>query len=315
MEEGSMRCDANVSINTPGAGLGRKVEIKNLNSSRFVRLGLDYEIKRQAEVLDKGGTIRQETRLWNENRDQTEIMRSKESSHDYRFFPEPDLPVFEPDAAFTASVDAGLVELPFDRERRLASEYSLSAEQSALACDEREGADWFEAAVAEAVRLGVDKIAAAERVANWMSTEVRRVMNRDGLELSGIGSFRVSSARMASIVAMVAAGRVSNKVARQVFEAVLEEDAEPAAIVAARGWELVVDPGKIAAAVDAAFTAEASTVADTVAAMSQGNEGRIRSLSAFLAGKAIAASGGKAEPGLVRAEVDGRLKTLAAAAV
>ena len=313
MEEGSMRCDANVSINTPGAGLGRKVEIKNLNSSRFVRLGLDYEIQRQAELLDKGGTVRQETRLWNENRDQTEIMRSKESSHDYRFFPEPDLPVFEADDAFVASVDAGLVELPFDRERRLASDYKLSAEQAALACDERAGADWFEAAVAEAVRLGVDKIAAAERVANWMATELRRVMNRDGLELAGIGSFRVTSSRVASIVAMVASGRVSNKVARQVFEAVLEEDAEPAAIVAARGWELVVDPAKIAAAIDKAFVDEASTVADAVATLSQGNEGRTRSLSAFLAGKAIAASGGKAEPSLVRAAVDARLKSLAAA--
>jgi len=311
MDEGSMRCDANVSINIPGAGLGRKVEIKNLNSSRFVRLGLEYEIKRQAEVLDKAGTVKQETRLWNENRDQTESMRSKESSHDYRFFPEPDLPVFQPDTEFLASVDAGLVELPFDRERRVMVEYELSAEQSGLACDERAGADWFEAAVAEAVRLGVDKATAAERVANWMATEVRRVMNRDGLTLAGIGTFRVTSERMAAIVAMVASGRVSNKVARQVFDAVLTEDLEPVAIVTARGWELVVDPVTIAEAVDKAFAAEASTVADTLVAMAQGNQARIKSLSAFLAGKAIAASGGKAEPGMVRAAVDARLASVA----
>jgi len=311
MEEGSMRCDANVSVNLAGAGLGSKVEIKNLNSSRFVRLGLDYEIQRQIDLLEKGGSVRQETRLWNENRDQTEVMRSKESSHDYRFFPEPDLPVFVVDDAFIASVEAGLVELPHDREGRLRSEYSLSAEHAALVCDEMAGADWFESSVSEAVRLGVDKAAAAERVAVWMATEIRRVMNRDGLGMADIGTLGVTGARLAAIIALVASGRVSSKVARQVFDAVLSGEGEPAAIVAARGWELVVDPAAIAAAVEAAFAAEARAVADAIAAIARGDAGKLRSLSAFLAGKAIAASGGKAEPGLVRAAVDARLQAAA----
>jgi aspartyl-tRNA(Asn)/glutamyl-tRNA(Gln) amidotransferase subunit B len=118
MEEGSLRADANVSINLPGRGLGKKVEIKNLNSSRFVRLGLNYEIRRQAEVLDEGKAVTQETRLWNENRDETVPMRQKENAQDYRYFPEPDLPVFCPDGAFLGSVEDALVELPAARLKR-----------------------------------------------------------------------------------------------------------------------------------------------------------------------------------------------------
>lgn len=314
MEEGSMRCDANVSINLPGKGLGNKVEIKNLNSSRFVRLGLDYEIRRQAEVLDRGGTIRQETRLWNENRDQTEVMRTKESSHDYRFFPEPDLPAFRPDASFIESVEAHLIELPLDRERRMMTDYGLESGQAALVCEERAGADWFEDTVREAVRCGMERDRAAGRVANWMATDVRRVMNRDGIELADIRSLHVTSERMAAIVTMVDAGRVSTKVARQVFDAVMEEDREPAVIVAEHGWEMVVDPEKISAAVEKTFADDAASVADAVVAMDHSNISRIKALSAFLVGKAIAASGGKAEPSLVRAEVDRRLTSLASSA-
>ena len=307
MEEGSLRCDANVSVNLAGAGLGRKVEIKNLNSSRFVRLGLDYEIERQIALLEKGGTVRQETRLWNENRDQTEPMRSKESSHDYRFFPEPDLPPFEPDAAFIAGVRAALVELPFDRERRIAAEYGLGAEAASGICEERAFADWYESAVAEAKRLGMDGAVAADRVAVWMTGDVRRVMNRDGIEPGRVGVLGISSAQLASIVALVASGRISMKIARQVFDAVLAGEGDPETIVTARGWELVVDPARIAAAVDAALTAEADAFSGAVVAIVRGDAGKAKSLSAFLVGKAIAASGGKAEPGLVKAAVDARL--------
>lgn len=307
MEEGSLRCDANVSVNLSGQGLGRKVEIKNLNSSRFVRLGLDYEIERQIALIDKGGTVRQETRLWNENRDQTEPMRSKESSNDYRFFPEPDLPVFVVDEAFVEAARAGLVELPRARERRLVEEYGLPMEQAFSICEERAGADWFEAAVAESIRRGVDKVAAARRVAVWMTTDVKRVLNRDGLDASSLASFRVNSGRMAAIVALVAAGRISGTIARQVFEAVLADDAEPEAIVAERGWGLVVDPLSIASAVDAAFAAEAAAVAGAVAAIQRADQGNARSLRSFLVGKAIAASGGRAEPGLIQAAVDRKL--------
>ncbi len=314
MEEGSLRCDANVSVNLTGAGLGRKVEIKNLNSSRFVRLGLDYEIDRQIALIEKGGTVKQETRLWNENRDQTEPMRSKESTHDYRFFPEPDLPPFRPDAAFVASVKAGLVELPFNRERRIEAEYGLGTELALNICEERAFVDWFEAAVEEAVRLGVELDVAAERVGIWMTGDLRRVMNRDGLDASAIGSLAISSGQLASLVALVASGRISIKIARQVFDAVLIGEGEPEALVAARGWELVVDPVKIAAAVETAFVAEAAAFSDAVAAIVRGDAGKGKSLSAFLVGRSIAASGGKAEPGLIKAVVDARLATAVSAA-
>ncbi len=314
MEEGSLRCDANVSVNLTGAGLGRKVEIKNLNSSRFVRLGLDYEIDRQIALIEKGGTVKQETRLWNENRDQTEPMRSKESTHDYRFFPEPDLPPFRPDAAFVASVKAGMVELPFNRERRIEAEYGLGTELALNICDERAFADWFEAAVAEAVRLGVSGAVAAERVAIWMTGDVRRVMNRDGLDATAIGSLAISSHQLAALVALVASGRISVKIARQVFDAVLAGEGEPEAIVAAHGWELVVDPAKIALAVETALAAEAEAFSGAVAAIVRGDAGKGKSLSAFLVGKSIAASGGKAEPGLIKAVVDARLAAAVAVA-
>jgi len=314
MEEGSLRCDANVSVNLTGAGLGRKVEIKNLNSSRFVRLGLDYEIDRQIALIEKGGTVKQETRLWNENRDQTEPMRSKESTHDYRFFPEPDLPPFRPDAKFVESVKAGMVELPFNRERRIEAEYGLGTELALNICEERAFADWFEAAVAEAVRLGVERALAAERVAIWMTGDVRRVMNRDGLDATAIGSLAISSLQLASLVALVASGRISVKIARQVFDAVLAGEGEPETVVAARGWELVVDPLKIAAAVESALAAEAEAFSGAVAALVRGDAGKGKSLSAFLVGKSIAASGGKAEPGLIKAAVDARLAAAVAVA-
>ncbi|MBU1079869.1 MAG: Asp-tRNA(Asn)/Glu-tRNA(Gln) amidotransferase subunit GatB, partial [Spirochaetes bacterium] len=294
MEEGSLRCDANVSINLRGAGLGPKVEIKNLNSSRFVRLGLEYEIARQIALAEKGGVVRQETRLWNENRDQTETMRSKEDSHDYRFFPEPDLPAFEPDAAFISGVEAGLVELPFDRERRLALEYGLGEEQASALCEERAFADYYESAVSAARALGVDGAVAAERVAIWMAGDLRRVLNRDGLGTADVGSLRVTSVRLAAIVALVAAGRISAKIARQVFDAVLAEGSEPADVVAARGWEMVVDPAAIAAAVEAALAAEPAAFSEAAAALARGDAARVKPLSAYLVGKSIAASGGKA---------------------
>ncbi|PKL24351.1 MAG: Asp-tRNA(Asn)/Glu-tRNA(Gln) amidotransferase GatCAB subunit B [Spirochaetae bacterium HGW-Spirochaetae-3] len=313
MEEGSLRCDANVSVNLRGQGLGSKVEIKNLNSSRFVRLGLDYEIERQVALVEKGGMVRQETRLWNENRDQTETMRVKESSNDYRFFPEPDLPPFSADAGFISSVEAGLVELPFDRERRVGSEFGLSREQVTIVCEERAFADYFEAAVAEAERLGMDKKVAAERVAIWMTGELKRVMNRDGLGAADVGALKVTGARLAAIVALVASGRISGKIARQLFDAALVEEAEPADIVAARGWELVVDPARIAAAVEEAIAAEPSAFSGAAAATAGGDVGKARTLSAFLVGKAIGASGGKAEPGLVKAAVEARVTAAATA--
>ncbi|GHT77292.1 aspartyl/glutamyl-tRNA(Asn/Gln) amidotransferase subunit B [Spirochaetia bacterium] len=296
MEEGSLRADANVSINLPGKGLGRKVEIKNLNSSRFVRLGLNYEITRQGEMLDAGKTVVQETRLWNENRDQTEPMRNKENANDYRYFPEPDLPVFAPDAAFLASVEAALVELPQKRIARFIKEYGLNDEQAELICDEKAEADYFEAAVAAAITLGLEKPDASARINNWLLSDIRHILTRDGLPASALAAFTLTPRRLASLVALTAQGRLSGKNAKQTLETVIAEGRDPEDILREKGWEQLTDPAKIAEAVKAVFTAEGPTFTEVRSAIAEGNEKRTRTLTAYLVGKVLAATGGRADP-------------------
>jgi aspartyl-tRNA(Asn)/glutamyl-tRNA(Gln) amidotransferase subunit B len=305
MEEGSLRADANVSINLPGAGLGRKVEIKNLNSSRFVRLGLNHEIRRQGLVLDAGKTVTQETRLWNENRDQTEIMRTKENAHDYRYFPEPDIPVFAPDAAFLAAVDAALVELPLARQKRLAAEYALNEEQAGLVCEERALADYFEAAVTAACTMGMEKTAAAGEITKRLLTDLKHTLNAGGIETAHIGVLKLSPAFLAELVVMVAKKEVSAKNARAAMELVLSSGASPRAIIAEKGWGIIADPAKIRDAAAAVFAAEEKTVADFRAAA--GNAKRQATLRAYLVGKVIAATAGRADPEITGQQVDALL--------
>ena len=304
MEEGSLRADANVSISLPGKGLGRKVEIKNLNSSRFVKLGLNYEIARQGVLLDEGKTVVQETRLWNENRDETQSMRKKENAHDYRYFPEPDLPVFVPDPAFLKSVDEAMVELPAARAKRLEGDYGLSEEQADIICEEKAQADYFEAALTEALAAGAGKDIAA-KIANWLLQDIKHILGREGIELRDIGSFRLSPKRLASLAVMSAAGKISGKNAKQTLEAVVKEDKDPEIIVKEKGWELISDPKVIAEAVQAAALAEAATVEEARGLAP--NEKRRQTLTAFLVGKVLAATGGRADPAIARAQVEALL--------
>ncbi|MDR1898840.1 MAG: Asp-tRNA(Asn)/Glu-tRNA(Gln) amidotransferase subunit GatB [Treponema sp.] len=307
MEEGSLRADANVSINFPGRGLGRKVEIKNLNSSRFVRLGLNYEIRRQGELLDQGKTVVQETRLWNENRDETMPMRQKENAQDYRFFPEPDLPVFFPDGAFRASVEDALVEIPLARTRRLRDEYGLNEEQADLVCEEKALADYFEAAAEAARALGLEKKDAAAKIVNWILTDVRRILSRENTALRDIASFKLTPRRLASLVSLTARGEVSGKNARQCLEEVLKEDRDPQAIIREKGWERISDPAQIAQAVRAAAAAEASALEELRAIAAGGSDAsakRRQTLTAYLVGKVLAATGGRADPQIARSQVE-----------
>jgi aspartyl-tRNA(Asn)/glutamyl-tRNA(Gln) amidotransferase subunit B len=308
MEEGSLRADANVSINFPGKGLGRKVEIKNLNSSRFVRLGLNYEIARQGEMLDSGKTVVQETRLWNENRDQTEPMRKKENAHDYRYFPEPDLPVFTPDRAFLKTVEDSLVELPVVRMKRFEADYGLTPDQADLICEEKEEAGYFEAAVSAAAACGLDAKDAASRVANLLLTDIKRLLHREGLPLTALGSFKLTPERLAALVSMTAGGQVSTKNAKQTLEAVLAEDKDPERIIREKGWELLRDPAEIAEAVKAVHAAEAAAFAEASAFAKAGagadNPKRRQTLTAFLVGKVLAATGGRADPGITRRQIE-----------
>ncbi|MDR2782968.1 MAG: Asp-tRNA(Asn)/Glu-tRNA(Gln) amidotransferase subunit GatB [Treponema sp.] len=298
MEEGSLRADANVSINLPGKGLGKKVEIKNLNSSRFVRLGLNYEIERQAKALDAGKTVAQETRLWNQNRDQTEPMRQKENAQDYRYFPEPDLPVFEPESAFLKSVEDAMVELPLPRQKRLENEYGISTEQAAIICEERAFADYFESAVAAALRIssGLDKKNTALRIANWLLTDIKHILLREGVALSAIGSFTLTVDRFARLVAMTANGLLSAKNAKQTLELVLSEDRDPAVIIREKGWEQITDPAEIAEVVALVEQEEAATIAEAREAAATKNQKRQRTLAAFLVGKVLEKTRGRADP-------------------
>jgi aspartyl-tRNA(Asn)/glutamyl-tRNA(Gln) amidotransferase subunit B len=305
MEQGSLRADANISLNLPGKGLGDKVEIKNLNSSRFVKLGLNYERERQAARLDAGKLVTQETRLWNENRDQTEIMRTKENAHDYRFFPEPDLPVFAPDAAFLQSVDAALVELPLERVRRFKDEYQLTGEQADLICEEKAQADYFEAAVKAARAAGLDTAQAGQvvqKIANWLLSDIKHILSRDGIAAADIGLLRLSAPRLAELAVLVSRGELSSKNAKQTLEAVLAEDKDPALIIKEKGWAQISDPALIGGAVDKVCTAEAATLSQAREAITVGNKKRTATLTAFLVGKVIAETRGRANP-----EIAGKL--------
>jgi aspartyl-tRNA(Asn)/glutamyl-tRNA(Gln) amidotransferase subunit B len=294
MEEGSLRADANVSINLPGRGLGKKVEIKNLNSSRFVRLGLNYEIRRQAEALDAGKAVVQETRLWNENRDETVPMRQKENAQDYRYFPEPDLPVFCPDGAFLESVEAALVELPAARLKRFVADYSLGEEQADLICEEKAQADYFEAAVAAASgTAALSTKEAAARIAKWFLTDIKHILHRDGL--SGIGAFALSPARLAAITVMQAEGRLSGKLAKQTLELAAAEDRDPEAIVREHNWEQITDPARSAEAARRVIAGENATAGE-LRSLGEENEKRRKTLFAYLVGKVLAATEGRADP-------------------
>lgn len=290
MEEGSMRCDANVSINLRGEGLGSKVEIKNLNSSRFVRKALSFEIERQQEILERGGTITQETRLWNENRDITESMRSKESAHDYRYFPEPDLPPFIADDTFLAEVESRLVELPADRRRRFVGEYALSAAQAEFLCDERETADFFE----RTVNAG----AQTEQLAFWLAGDVRKLLNRRGETLS---ESALTSERMAVLLAMIAEARIHGKIAKQVLDRIFEEDKDPEAIIAEQGWEQIRDRVTLEPIIEQVLAQNGKAVEQI-----RGGDGKPMG---FLVGQVMKATSGRAEPQIVQSLLDERFSS------
>jgi len=288
MEEGSMRCDANVSINERGRGLGRKVEIKNLNSSRFVRLALAHEIERQEEILERGGTVVQETRLWNENRDLTETMRVKESANDYRYFPEPDLPPFKATPEFLESVEALLVELPADRRKRLVSEYGLAESQAEFMCEERETAEFFESAVTH----GADPAAAA----SWLAADVRKMLHRHNLMLS---ESPLSAERFARLLMLLSENRIHGKIAKQTLEAIFAEDEDPETIIRKKGWEQITDSAELSGYVDR-ILAEHPHVVEQIRG---GNSKPV----GFLVGQIMKATSGRAEPQLVKELLGERL--------
>lgn len=281
MDEGSMRCDANVSINHQGAGLGPKVEIKNLNSSRFVRKALNYEIGRQSEFMDADKKIDQETRLWNENRDQSEPMRKKEDDNDYRYFPEPDLPPFKPSAEFLKNVENGLCELPLVRKQRLMKSYGLNSDQAEYIHEEKFVADFFE----QAVFNGADAV----QVYSWLSSDVKKLLNRKGLSLE---NSPLSAERLAKLIDMIADDQISGKIAKKVLDYIFDEDKDPETICIEKKLVQISDPAAIGKIVDEVMAAH-SNVVEAVKA------GDVRQMG-FLVGQIMKVSGGNAAPAVVQ---------------
>ena len=257
MEEGSFRCDANVSLRTPGdRALGVKVEIKNLNSFKAVEKALEYEIGRQGRVLSEGGTVEQETRLWDADREVTRSMRSKEDAHDYRYFPDPDLLPLVIDDRWVAEIRATLPELARGRRDRFRDEYGLSEYDAEVLTQRRDVADYFEAAVRAHPN--------PKAICNWLMGDLFRAIKERRLDAAlRIEAWPVPAADLARMVRMVDHGTISGKLAKTVFTAMIETGKDPDAVVREKGLEQVSDTGALEAAVDEVLSACAAQAAES----------------------------------------------------
>jgi aspartyl-tRNA(Asn)/glutamyl-tRNA(Gln) amidotransferase subunit B len=281
MEAGALRCDANVSVRRAGSlELGTKVEIKNMNSFRHVRDALEHEAVRQGRVLDGGGRVVQETRLWNPERAVTVSMRSKEYAHDYRYFPDPDLVPVQPDPAWVTAIERELPELPRSRRQRFVEQYALPLHDAELLTGDRALADYFE----EAVRLHPNPKA----VANWIGSELLRELKGDP---AAVTASLIPAAALARLVALVDAGTISGKMAKELFERMARTGEEPDAIVQREGLRQMADEGALGQAIDAVVAAHAGVVTDY-------HRGKKQALG-FLVGQVMKATQGKANPQLV----------------
>ena len=279
MEEGSLRCDCNVSVRRPGEPLGTRCEIKNVNSVRYVMQAIDYEAQRQIEILEEGGRIEQQTRLFDVGRGITRPMRSKEEAHDYRYFPDPDLLPLVLDPDWVEQIRASLPELPDAKKRRFVSEYGLSADDAGVLVAEKETALFF-----ERVARGRDPKAAA----NWVMGDLFGALNRLGI---GIAQSPISAAQLGVLIDLIADGTISGRLAKEVFAEMVASGADPAVIVEAKGLRQVTDSAAIEAAIDAVLAAQADKVAEYRA-------GRDK-LYGYFVGQIMRATQGKANPALV----------------
>ena len=299
MDEGSMRADVNVSVRRPGAGLGTRTETKNVNSVRFIEAAIAYEAARQVDVIEGGGAIVQETRLFDPERGVTRSMRSKEDAHDYRYFPDPDLPPLIFDAAFVDACRASLPELPGAKRARYERELGLSAYQAGVLVADRDTAAWFETLLAESARAASKRAPElANAAANWMIGDLFGGLNRLGV---GLEASPVTPTQGASLLALVTDGTLSGPLAKTVMEAMLETGRDPGDIVEERGLKQVSDTG----AIDAAVMTVKAANPDKVAEYRGGKD----KLFGFFVGQVMKAMGGKANPAVVNAAVKRGLAT------
>ncbi|AMW35307.1 Asp-tRNA(Asn)/Glu-tRNA(Gln) amidotransferase subunit GatB [Haematospirillum jordaniae] len=280
MEEGSMRCDVNVSVRKAGEPYRTRCEIKNVNSVRFVMQAIEYEARRHVEVYENGGQIVQETRLFDSSRGETRSMRSKEHAHDYRYFPDPDLLPLEFDDAFVERIKATLPELPDDKKARFVSSYSLTPYDAGVLVMEKETAAYFEEAAE-----GRD----GKQVANWLITTLFGGLNKKGLSIS---QSPVSPSQLGQLVDLVKDNTISGRLAKDVFEIMMEEGKDPALIVEERGMKQVTDSSAIEAACDAVIAANPEKAQEV-------RDGKEK-LVAWFIGQVMKATQGKANPGMLQ---------------
>jgi len=294
MEEGSFRCDANVSVRPEGTEtLGTKIEIKNLNSFRAVESALEFEIARQIEILSDGGKLVQETRLWDEHHEETRSMRAKESAHDYRYFPDPDLLPLVIDDAWIAQVRAALPELPNARKARFVNEYGLSRYDAELLTGRKDVADYFE----EAVKARANPKA----LSNWIVGDLFRVLKERKLdEQLYLVRWPLAASNLAQMVQMIDQGKINGKIAKTVFEAMLDSNKTPQQIVSEKGLEQLSDLGIIEAAIDQVLAANPKQIVQ----YRSGNE----KVLGFFVGQIMKATQGKANPQKVNEILREKLK-------
>ena len=284
-----MRADVNVSVRKPGDDFGTRAEIKNVNSIRFIRQAIDYEVRRQIELIEDGGEVDQETRLFDPDRGETRSMRSKEEAHDYRYFPDPDLLPLEFEQSWVDAIRETLPELPDQKKHRFVDDYGLSVIDAGTLVTERKIAEFF-----EAVAEGRD----AKVAANWVMGELFGALNRTDTD---IATSPVSAAQLGQLIDLIADGTVSNRLAKNVFEIMFETSDDPKKIVEQRGMKQVTDAGAIEAAVDEAIAAGAAQVEQ----YKGGNE----KVLGWFVGQVMKATQGKANPQAVnemlRKKLDG----------
>lgn len=280
MEKGSLRADVNVSVRKPGAPLGTRCEIKNMNSITFIGQAIEYETRRQIEILEDGGQIDQETRLYDPNKGETRSMRSKEEAHDYRYFPDPDLLPLEFSQEFVDELKTELPELPDQKKTRFVADFGLSAYDASVLVAERESAVFYETVLDRLANRARDgKIAA-----NWVINELFGRLNKEGRDITGSP---VSSEQLAAIIDLIGEGTISGKIAKDLFEIVWQEGGDPRALVESRGMKQVTDLSAIEKVVDDIIAANPDKAAQV--------KDKPQSLGWFV-GQVMKSSGGKANP-------------------
>ncbi|MCA6289440.1 MAG: Asp-tRNA(Asn)/Glu-tRNA(Gln) amidotransferase subunit GatB, partial [Phenylobacterium sp.] len=278
MEKGNLRADVNVSVRRPGEGLGTRCEIKNVNSYRFIQQAIEYEARRQIEILEEGGRIDQETRLFDPVKGETRSMRSKEDAHDYRYFPDPDLLPLELDPAWVKAIEDSLPELPDAKKARFQSQYGLTAYDAGVLISEQARADYYEAAAA-----GRD----AKLVANWVTNDLAARLTAAGTPIS---DSPIAPDEISELVALIEEGVISSKIAKDVFERMWAGEGRPRAVVEAQGLQQVSDTGALEVLVD-------QLIADNPGQAAAVRE-KPQAIGWFV-GQVMKATGGKANPGAV----------------